>query len=66
MDPLVPVEEVPDGVQLVECTPDVVAAADVVVVLTDHDEIDWELLERHGERVLDTRNRLRGTAVDRL
>ena len=42
------------------------AAADLVVVLTDHDAIDWALLERHAERVLDTRNRLTGSAVDRL
>jgi UDP-N-acetyl-D-mannosaminuronic acid dehydrogenase/UDP-N-acetyl-D-glucosamine dehydrogenase len=53
-------------VELVECTPEVVAASDVVVVLTDHDDIDWELLERHADRVLDTRNRLATAGVDRL
>jgi UDP-N-acetyl-D-glucosamine dehydrogenase len=66
VDPLIAPDEVPHGVALVACTPEAVEAADLVVVLADHDEIDWELLERHGERVLDTRNRLTGSAVDRL
>jgi UDP-N-acetyl-D-mannosaminuronic acid dehydrogenase/UDP-N-acetyl-D-glucosamine dehydrogenase len=66
VDPRIPPAEVPPGVQLVDCTSETVGAADVVVVLADHDDIDWELLERHGDRVLDTRNRLTGAAVDRL
>jgi UDP-N-acetyl-D-mannosaminuronic acid dehydrogenase/UDP-N-acetyl-D-glucosamine dehydrogenase len=53
-------------VRLVECTPEVVADSDIVVVLTDHDDVDWELIERHADRVLDTRNRLQAPAVDRL
>jgi UDP-N-acetyl-D-glucosamine dehydrogenase len=66
IDPKVLAADVPDGVELVECTPEVLAASDVVVVLTDHDDIDWELLERHADRVLDTRNRIRAAGVDRL
>jgi UDP-N-acetyl-D-glucosamine dehydrogenase len=66
VDPLIAPDEVPNGVRLVGCTPETVAEADVVVVLADHDEIDWALLEQHAERVLDTRNRLRSAAVDRL
>jgi UDP-N-acetyl-D-mannosaminuronic acid dehydrogenase/UDP-N-acetyl-D-glucosamine dehydrogenase len=66
VDPLIAPSEAPERVQLVECTPETVAAADVVVVLADHDDVDWDLLERHGERVLDTRNRLSNPAVDRL
>ena len=33
-------------------------AADVVVVVTDHDSIDWAAVLRHPRRVLDTRHRL--------
>ncbi len=66
VDPLVAPHEVPRDVHLVECTPEVVEKADVVVVLTDHDTIDWELFERHAPKVLDTRNRLRAPGVDRL
>ena len=65
-DPLIVAGEVPAGVQLVDCTPETVEAADIVVVLTDHDEIDWELLERHSDKVLDTRNRLTTPGVDKL
>jgi UDP-N-acetyl-D-mannosaminuronic acid dehydrogenase/UDP-N-acetyl-D-glucosamine dehydrogenase len=66
IDPKVTAADVPDGVELVGCTPEVLAAADVVVVLTDHDDIDWELVERHADHVLDTRNRLTSAGVDRL
>ena len=66
VDPLIAADDVPAGVQLVDCSPENVAGADLVVVLADHDEIDWKLIERHGDRVLDTRNRLTGTVVDRL
>ena len=66
VDPLIAPDEVPNGVRLVPGTPENVEAADVVVVLADHDEVDWALLEQHAERVLDTRNRLGSAAVDRL
>ena len=66
IDPKVTAADVPAGVELVECTPEVLAASDVVVVLTDHDDVDWELVERHADRVLDTRNRIRAAGVDLL
>ena len=66
VDPLISAVEVPPGVRLVEGTAEAVAAADIVVVLTDHEDIDWPLLEQHAERVLDTRNRLSSPAADRL
>ena len=66
VDPLIPADHVPVGVEIVECTESEVAAADLVIVLTDHDVVDWALLERHADKVLDTRNRLRSPAVDRL
>jgi len=66
VDPLIPADHVPSGVRIVECTEDEIASADLVVVLTDHDVVDWSLLERHAGKVLDTRNRLRSAAVDRL
>ncbi len=66
VDPRIAADDVPAGVRMVDCTPETVGEADVIVVLADHDEIDWELLERHGYRVLDTRHRLTGAGVDRL
>ena len=66
VDPQLTAADVPDGLELVACDSDEICAADVIVVLTDHDDIDWDLIERHADRVLDTRNRLAGSAVDRL
>ncbi|HEY7628447.1 MAG TPA: UDP binding domain-containing protein, partial [Ilumatobacteraceae bacterium] len=47
-------------------TPNEVQSADLVVVLTDHDEIDWELVLSHARQIFDTRNRLKGDHVQRL
>jgi UDP-N-acetyl-D-mannosaminuronic acid dehydrogenase/UDP-N-acetyl-D-glucosamine dehydrogenase len=66
VDPLIPADHVPPGVQIVDCAEDEISSADLVVVLTDHDVVDWPLLERHAGKVLDTRNRLCSAAVDRL
>jgi UDP-N-acetyl-D-glucosamine dehydrogenase len=51
---------------LVEATADELAAADAVILVTDHDAFDYDLVERHARYVLDTRNRLDGPAVERL
>ena len=51
---------------LVEATAEELAAADAVVLVTDHDAFDYELVEKHARYVLDTRNRLDGPSVERL
>jgi UDP-N-acetyl-D-glucosamine dehydrogenase len=67
VDPLIPADHVPAGIEIVDCTEAEVAAADLVIVLTDHEVVDWPLLERHATKVLDTRNRLRhAPGVDTL
>jgi UDP-N-acetyl-D-glucosamine dehydrogenase len=48
----------------VELTAETVAAADAVVLLSDHDAFDYELVRTHAKYVLDTRRRLRGANVD--
>jgi UDP-N-acetyl-D-glucosamine dehydrogenase len=45
---------------------DEVAAADAVVVLTDHDDIDYDLVSKHARYVFDTRHRCRGEVVEYL
>ena len=42
----------------VTVTPDELAAADMVVLLTDHDEFDFDLVTQCAPAVLDTRHRL--------
>lgn len=37
---------------------EILASADIVVVLTDHDAFDWDMVLDHSRLVFDTRNRL--------
>ena len=61
-DPLVP--EFPKmrrhdlGLHSVPLTEQVVQDADVVLIVTDHDEIDFDLVATAAKRVVDTRNAL--------
>lgn len=52
-----------DGADLVPLTSDAVAEADMVVILTDHDDFDYEMVGTMATHVLDTRRRLRPDAV---
>jgi UDP-N-acetyl-D-glucosamine dehydrogenase len=49
-----------------ELTVDELVAADAVVVLTDHDDVDYALVTAHARYVLDTRHRCRGEVVEYL
>jgi UDP-N-acetyl-D-glucosamine dehydrogenase len=51
---------------LVEPTPSELAAADAVVLITDHDAFDYDSVTAHARFVLDTRNRVDGPTVERL
>ena len=58
VDPFV--HEAPRGletVDMVELTPEQVSAADIVVLLTDHDVFDYPLVSKHAKAVFDARNR---------
>ncbi len=50
----------------VPLTAEVVAGCDAVVLVTDHDDVDYDLVVRHARYVFDTRNRVRGEHVERL
>ncbi len=50
----------------VELTQQELAAADVVVLLTDHDSYDYDLVTEHASFVLDCRHRLSGPNVEVL
>lgn len=50
----------------VEATPEEIAAADAVVVLTDHDAFDYDMVVAHGRFVLDCRHRTQGNHVEHL
>ena len=56
-------------IERVSCTVEEVRKADVVVVITDHDEFDYDMVQREAARIFDTRNRYRGESaanVERL
>jgi UDP-N-acetyl-D-glucosamine dehydrogenase len=63
-DPHLRAENVPFA--LVDLTAEAVRAADAVVIVTDHDGFDYELVRGHARFVLDTRNRIAGPNVEPL
>jgi UDP-N-acetyl-D-glucosamine dehydrogenase len=63
-DPHLPVGSV--DLPLVELTQAEVKAADAVIIVTDHDDFDYELVRRHARYVFDTRNRIQGPTVESL
>ncbi len=56
----------PAGAERVELTPDTLAEADVVIVVTDHSDIDLSLLVDAPLPVFDTRNSVQGSNIHRL
>jgi UDP-N-acetyl-D-mannosaminuronic acid dehydrogenase/UDP-N-acetyl-D-glucosamine dehydrogenase len=62
-----PVESPPPaGVAEVEVTPEEVAGADLVVVLTDHDAFPYDVVARHARHILDCRRVPDLTTAERL
>lgn len=60
VDPYVERIDLDPRVRRVEFSAEALESADVVVVVTDHPDFDYDLVARRSRRVLDTRNRLRG------
>jgi UDP-N-acetyl-D-glucosamine dehydrogenase len=66
VDPFADPFLLPQGICLVELTSQELATADAVVILTDHDSFDYELIVDAARYIFDTRNRCRGPGVERL
>lgn len=66
VEPYAEPHQIPAGVTVVGLSEREVSAADGVVVVTDHDSIDYDLVVRHARYVFDTRNRCVGPMVERL
>ncbi len=66
-DPHIPTMRL-DGYQLssVELSAEVVAAADCVVVVTDHSAYDWEWLAANARLIVDTRNAVDSSGAARV
>ena len=65
-DPHVDARHVPEGVALVDCSADELAAADMVIALVDHDEFEPITVVDAAHRVLDTKHWLVGDNVTYL
>ncbi|MEV6814694.1 UDP binding domain-containing protein, partial [Micromonospora sp. NPDC051296] len=66
VEPYAEPHHLPAGVLTVDLTEREVREADAVVVVTDHDVFDYDLVARHARYVFDTRNRCTGRTVERL
>jgi UDP-N-acetyl-D-mannosaminuronate dehydrogenase len=53
----------PAGIGRVECTPEEIRRADLVVIITDHDEFDYDMVQREAARIFDTRNRYHNSSA---
>jgi nucleotide sugar dehydrogenase len=66
IDPHIDPAHAPDGVRLADFTADELAAADLVLLVVDHDVFDADTVVDNSVRVLDCRNVLRGPNVETL
>lgn len=66
VEPYAEAHHIPDGVTVVDLTERELRAADAVVVITDHDGLDYDLVVRTARYVFDARNRCAGDHVERL
>ena len=48
----------------VPLTAELLGRCDAVVLVTDHDDVDYDLVTRHADYVFDARNRIRGEQVE--
>jgi UDP-N-acetyl-D-glucosamine dehydrogenase len=66
VDPHIERDRVDARIRLCDLTAAELSAADAVVVLTDHDAFDWDLVHEHSRFIFDTRHRLTGAHVEQL
>jgi UDP-N-acetyl-D-glucosamine dehydrogenase len=66
VDPHIEHSRVDPRIGLCDLTQDELSRADAVIVLTDHDNFDWDLVRDHSNFVFDTRRRLAGAHVEQL
>lgn len=66
VEPYAEPHHIPGGVLVVPLTEQEVDAADAVVVATDHDVFDYDMVSSRARYVFDARNRCSGPVVERL
>ena len=66
IDAHVPEEHLAGQVKRIQLTAETAREADSVVLLTDHDDLDYQIVQREARWVLDCRNRLSGPNIELL
>jgi UDP-N-acetyl-D-glucosamine dehydrogenase len=66
VDDYVAADHLADQVHRVTLTPEVARAADAVLLITDHDDVDYRLLEKEAQWIIDCRHRVAGEQVEYL
>ncbi|MFD1320316.1 nucleotide sugar dehydrogenase [Micromonospora sonneratiae] len=66
VEPYAGLQPIPDDVTLVSLTEREIREADAVVVVTDHDDLDYDLVVRSARYIFDARNRCAGPNVEHL
>jgi UDP-N-acetyl-D-glucosamine dehydrogenase len=66
IDPYVDFEPTDRRLEMVKLSSSELASADAVLVLTDHDAFDWDLVLRESRFIFDTRHRITGPQVEHL
>ncbi len=56
----------PISTQQVTLTPEIIASADLVIMLTNHRDFDLEMIQANAKAIFDTRNTMSGPTVTRL
>jgi UDP-N-acetyl-D-glucosamine dehydrogenase len=66
-DPFVPSADTAAGTfQSIAFNPETIQAADAVVIVTDHTDVEYELLAQHAQLIIDTRNAMKGREDSRI
>ena len=66
VDPFISPAHVPGFIEVVPLTRQELDAADLIVITTDHSDLDWDLVAEYDGRIFDTRHRLLGRGIEHL
>jgi UDP-N-acetyl-D-glucosamine dehydrogenase len=47
-------------------TPETISAYDCILIITDHDDVDYEMIGTHASLIVDTRNAMNRVPAERI
>ena len=66
VDPMVAADQLSTRVKIVDLDQSLLDRVDLILVLTDHDDVDWAAIEAVSHKVVDTRRRVTSPGVEYL